>query len=48
MSDEKASFEVPCPHCKRKVKVTVGQAEATGKVLCPCGKNIELAKGLGG
>jgi phage FluMu protein Com len=47
MSDAQASFEVTCPKCKSKVKVTVKEAEAAMKVRCRCGETIELAKGFG-
>jgi hypothetical protein len=45
--DEKASFEVDCPKCKRKVKVVAKGAATTMKVRCACGETIELVKGLG-
>ncbi len=37
-------MEVKCPRCKRKVTVSVEEAERRGKVRCPCGEEIELVK----
>ena len=41
-------MEVKCPRCKRKVAVSVEEADKRGKVRCPCGQEIELVKMIGG
>jgi DNA-directed RNA polymerase subunit RPC12/RpoP len=40
---EDDGFEVKCPKCKRRVKVTK-DAERAMQVKCPCGEVIPLAK----
>ena len=37
-------MEVKCPKCRRRVTVTLKEAEEQGKVRCPCGEEIALVK----
>jgi phage FluMu protein Com len=41
---EGQAFEVKCPECKTKVRVTTVQAERDMKVKCPKGHEVPLAK----
>jgi phage FluMu protein Com len=41
---EAEAFEVKCPECKTKVRVTTVQAEREMKVKCPKGHEVPLVK----
>ena len=41
---EGQAFEVKCPECKTKVRVTTVQAEQAMKVKCPKGHEVPLVK----
>ena len=43
-SGQEESFEVKCPECKTKVRVTTVQAEREMKVKCPKGHEVPLVK----
>jgi phage FluMu protein Com len=41
---EGKTFEVKCPECKTKVRITTVQAEREMKVKCPKGHDVPLVK----